>query len=179
MRIYITDLEAYNNGYLVGEWLDLPIDIDRLVVVIQEVLERGMITCKHKHEHEELFISDYEAEISIDEYDNIYKLNELAELLDGLSDDDLLKLKLLAYEGYNEREVLINGIDSYDADIYDYSSDTSFTDVYELLAYDLVQEGLFSAIPSHLENYIDYAAIGRDLSMEYTEFEHGIVGRVA
>jgi hypothetical protein len=59
------------------------------------------------------------------------------------------------------------------------ANDTSFTDVYELLAYDMVQEGLFGAIPSHIENYIDYLAIGRDLSYDYVEFEDGIVGRVA
>ena len=178
MRIYITDLEAYNNGYLVGSWLDLPMDEELLTESIKEVLSRGRNECKHKHHHEELFITDYEADINISEYEDIYHLNELAEYLEGINDDDLLKLKLLKYEGYNEREVLINGLDSYDVDIYDYSSDTSFTDVYELLANELVSEGLFGAIPSYLENYIDYSAIGRDLSYDYTEFEHGILGRV-
>jgi len=179
MRIYITDLEAYNLGYLVGEWLDLPMDNNILAEAMEEVLYRGRNECKHKHHHEELFITDYEADISISEYDNIYRFNELAEYLEGMNDDDLLKFKLLSYEGYNEREVLTNGLSTYDVDIYDYSSDTSFTDVYELLAYDLVTDGLFGSIPSKFENYIDYSAIGRDLSYEYTEFEHGILGRVA
>lgn len=76
----------------------------------------------------------------------------------------------------NEKYLLM--VYSYEVDIYDYSSDTSFTDVYELLAYDFVADGVFGVIPSHLENYIDYSAIGRDLSADYTEFEHGIVGRV-
>jgi len=178
MRIYITDLEAYNNGYLVGSWLDLPMDEELLTESIKEVLDRGRNECKHKYHHEEVFITDYEAEISIDEYDNIYRLNELAGYLDEINDDDLLKLKLLKYEGYNEREVLTNGLDNYDVDIYDYSADTSFTDVYELLANELVSEGLFGSIPPYLENYIDYSAIGRDLSYDYTEFEHGILGRV-
>jgi len=178
MKIYITDLEAYNNGYLVGSWLDLPMDENILAEAMEAVLYRGRNECKHKHHHEELFITDYEADITISEYDNIYCLNELSERLEGMNNDDLLKLKLLSYEGYNEREVLINGLDNYEVDIYDYSSDTSFTDVYELLAYDLVTDGLFGSIPSHLENYIDYSAIGRDLSMDYVEFEHGILGRV-
>jgi len=179
MRIYITDLEAYNNGYLVGSWVELPMDENILAEAMEEVLYKGRNECKHKHHHEEVFITDYEADISIKEYDDIYRLNELAEYLDEINDDDLLKLKLLSYEGYNEREVLTNGLDSYDVDIYDYSSDTSFTDVYELLASELVSEGLFGVIPTYLENYIDYSAIGRDLSYDYTEFEHGILGRVA
>ena len=143
------------------------------------MLYRGRDACKHQEHHEEVFITGYEADITISEYDNIYRLNKLAECLDGITEDDLLKLKLLSHEGYNEREVLIKGLSSYDVDIYDYSSDTSFTDVYELLAYDFVADGLFGEVPKHLENYIDYAAIGRDLSADYTEFEHAILGRVA
>lgn len=135
--------------------------------------------CGDTHFHEETFITDYEAEILIGEHDDIYRLNELAELLENLEKQDLLKLKFLSYEGYNEREVLDVGLDSYEVDIYDYSDDTSFTDVYELLAFDMVADGLFGVIPEHLENYIDYDAIARNLSMDYTEFEHGVLGRVA
>jgi antirestriction protein len=177
MRIFITDLEAYNNGYLVGKWIELPLASSELSEVISEVLTEGEAISK-TNRHEELFITDYEADIIIDEHDDIYKLNKLAEILEELTSDDLLKLKLLSHVGYNEREVLLNGLDCYDTEIYDYSNDTSFTDVYELLAYDFVQEGLFGAIPSNIENYIDYSAIGRDLSYDYVEFEHGIVGRV-
>ena len=129
--------------------------------------------------HEEYFITDYEADMTIDEYESIEKLNELAEVLESFTDDDVMKLDLLEHEGYDRREVLLKGIETYDVEVHDYSSDTSFTDVYELLAYDLVQEGCFGEIPSHLENYIDYSAIGRDLSYDYTEFEHGMLGRVA
>ena len=31
MRVYITDLEAYNNGHLVGAWYQLPMNEDLLV----------------------------------------------------------------------------------------------------------------------------------------------------
>ena len=178
MRVYITDLQAYNEGHLVGRWLELPLTVFELTQALSEVLTKGEAV-SGTDAHEEIFITDYEADITIDEYDNMYKLNELAEVLTALTENDLLKLKLLSYEGYNEREVLLNGLDNYDVDIYDYSNDISFTDVYELLAYDFVQEGLFGDVPTYLENYIDYSAIGRDLSYDYLEFEHGIVGRVA
>ncbi|WP_152183441.1 antirestriction protein ArdA [Sulfurimonas indica] len=178
MRVYITDLQAYNEGHLVGRWLELPVSKFELTQALSEVLNEGEVVSGTDN-HEELFITDYEADIAIDEYDDIYKLNELAEIIDTLREDELLKLKLLSHEGYNEREVLTQGIDNYDVDIYDYSNDTSFTDIYELLAYDMVQEGLFGDVPTYLENYIDYGAIGRDLSYDYVEFEHGVVGRVA
>jgi len=177
MKIYLTDLQAYNEGHLVGRWLELPMNIEDLQQALVQVLNEGEAV-SGTDGHEELFITDYEAIIAINEYDDIYKLNELAEITDNLDADDLLKLKLLSYEGYDERKVLENGLDNYNVEIHDYSSDTSFTDVYELLASDLVEEGLFGTIPSNLVNYIDYSAIGRDLSMEYLEFEHAVLGKV-
>lgn len=179
MRVFITDLEAYNDGHLVGSWVELPQNQDDLAEAIEDVLYRGRNECKHQNHHEEFFITDYEAEITVSEYDDIYRLNELAERLENINTYNLQKLKLLSYEGYNEREVLDNGLDTYEVDIHDYSSDTSFIDVYELLAYDMVEEGFFGSVPTSYANYIDYSAIGRDLSMDYTEFEHGVLGRVA
>jgi len=177
MKIYLTDLQAYNEGHLVGKWIELPLTPDELGQTISEVLNEGEAV-SGTPDHEEYFITDYESSVAISEYDDVFKLNELAEQLAGLDADDLLKLKLLTYEGYNERKVLENGLDTYEVEIHDYSNDTSFTDVYELLASDLVDEGLFGTIPSNLVNYIDYGAIGRDLSMEYTEFEHAVLGKV-
>lgn len=179
MELYITDLDAYNQGCLYGKWIVLPMSETELAEVIEDVLCGGASECEDTECHEEVFISDYDSEIVIGEYDDIYRLNELAEAMEDFSDDDLLKLKFLAYEGYNERDVIDNGLETYEVDIYDYSTDTSFTDVYELLAIDMVNDGLFGDVPSNFENYIDYSAIGRDLSMDYTEFEHGILGRVA
>ena len=177
MRVFLTDLQAYNEGNLVGRWIKLPLNPFELSQAISEVLTEGEAICGTEN-HEEVFITDYEADITVDEYGDIHKINELAEILEQLSGYDLLKLKLLKHEGYNERDVLEQGIDTYDVDVHDYTNDTSFTDVYELLAYDLVEEGCFGEIPKHLEYYIDYSAIARDLSYDYVEFEHAIVGRV-
>ena len=177
MRVFITDLQSYNEGYLVGRWIKLPLPHNKLLETIYEILREGE-TVSGTTNHEEIFITDYDSIITIDEYDDISKLNELSEILEGYNSYDLLKLKLLQHEGYKEREVIESGIENYEVEIYDYSSDTSFSDVYELLAYDLVEEGLFGDIPKTIENYIDYAAIGRDLSIEYAEFEHRVIGRV-
>ena len=177
MKVYITNLTAYNEGYLVGRWINLPLTPFELSQALSEVLNGGEIISGSEG-HEEVFVTDYESIISIDEYDDLYKLNELAKIMENYTVTDMLKLKFLTHEGYKEREVIEKGIESYEVDIYDYSDDTSFTDVYELLAYDLVDEGFFGTIPNNLENYIDYAAIGRDLSYDYVEFEHGVLGRI-
>ena len=177
IKVFLTDLSAYNEGCLAGRWIKLPLTPFELSQALSEVLSEGE-TISGSSNHEEVFITDYEAEIVIGEHDDIYRLNELAEEMEAFSDDDLLKLRFLAYEGYKEREVIDQGIDTYDVDIYDYSSDTSFTDTFELLASDFVDEGLFGEIPKALEFYIDYEKIARDLRMEYCEFEPNVIGRV-
>lgn len=178
MDIYITDLQAYNEGHLVGKWVQLPLSSFELSQALSELLNEGEAICGSDN-HEELFITDYEAEIVISEYDDIYRLNELSEAMETFSDDDILKLKFLSHEGYNERDVINNGIDSYDVDIYDYRDNKSFTDTFELLASDFVDEGLFGEIPKTLEYYIDYEKIARDLRMDYCEFEPNLIGRMA
>ncbi|MCV6575113.1 MAG: antirestriction protein ArdA [Cohaesibacter sp.] len=62
--------------------------------------------------------------------------------------------------GYNHEEV---ADDPEDIDII----------IYRLrsmreLAEEMVEEGIFGEIPAHLENYIDYERIARDLEMEYS-----------
>ncbi|WP_307374309.1 antirestriction protein ArdA [Peteryoungia aggregata] len=54
--------------------------------------------------------------------------------------------------------------DDFDVDIYE-------EDSMKALAERFVDDGLFGEIPDHLAHYIDYDAIARDLSMDYTETE--------
>ncbi|MDF1882708.1 antirestriction protein ArdA [Sulfurimonas sp. SAG-AH-194-C21] len=178
MKIYITDLEAYNNGNLIGEWVELPMNEDLLAESIENVCYAGKKACGSEHYHEEVFITDYEAIINVEEYDDINRLNEIAEILEEYSEGDFLKLKLLSHEGYEEREVIDTGIDNYDVSIYDFRSNTSFTDTFELLAMQFVDDGVYGEIPKSLEFYLDYEKMARDLRMDYTEFESNIIGRV-
>ncbi len=178
MEIYITDLTAYNEGHLVGKWIKLPLTPFELSQAISEVLAEGEYESESDN-HEELSITDYDAEILIGENDDLSRLNELAEAMQEYSDDDLIKLRLLSSEGYNEREVIDNGLDTYEVEIYDFRDNNSFTDTYELLAEQFIDDGLYGEIPRSLEFYIDYEKIARDLRMGYTEFETNVIGRVA
>jgi len=166
MRVYITDLEAYNNGHLVGSWYQLPMNEDLLAESIENELQRGKKICESKHFHEEYFITDYECEyMKIGEYDNLETLNDIAEKMENLSSYDMKKFKALMSEGYDFEY----SFDNYeDVEIYEK------TTINEL-AEQFVEEGLFGDIPKALINYIDYDAIARDLSMDYTEFENDIV----
>jgi antirestriction protein len=52
--------------------------------------------------------------------------------------------------------------DDFDVDVYG-------VETIKELAEQFVEEGLYGEIPEHLQNYIDYDAIARDLSCDYSE----------
>ena len=56
LKIFLTNLGKYNEGYLIGEWVTLPIDNDEL----EEVKKRIGIN----EYYEEWFITDYESDIN-------------------------------------------------------------------------------------------------------------------
>ena len=79
MEIYLTNLGKYVEGCLVGQWVKLPIDEDKL----NDILKRIGIN----EEYEEFFITDYESSFVglrdiLGEHENIEALNELAEMFD-------------------------------------------------------------------------------------------------
>jgi hypothetical protein len=104
MKIYITDIESYNQGVgvVVGGWIELPMEENLLAESIENVLQEGKRVCKSEHYHEEIFISDWESEyIKIEEYSNISELNDIAEKMETLNPLDMKKFKALIEEGYD------------------------------------------------------------------------------
>lgn len=81
-RAFITNLGIYNEGRLVGEWVDFPIQHDGLT--LQESIEK--ILCRigvDGKQYEEYFITDYDSEIAgltenFGEYENLFLLQALA-----------------------------------------------------------------------------------------------------
>lgn len=169
MRVFITDLEAYNNGLLVGNWYTLPMGEDTLEECIQEVLTLGRKALKSSHNHEEYFITDWECDYKdIGEYENLEALNTLADEVEALDDYDMKRYTAMRDNGYSHEEAL-EGYD--DVSLYE---DTTLED----LAYMFVAEGLYGEINPSIINYIDYEAIARDLSFVYTEVNNDVI-RVA
>lgn len=158
IAIYLTNLGRYNEGYLMGEWVKLPIPKDKL----QEVLDRIGIN----EQYEEYFISDYEtlfANLHISEYSSLSELNQLAEKIDELADCDYAKLgavleseSCMTIAGILEiideldRFDLLDGIDT------DYAIGEYFAEVGDLL----------HGIPDHIQRYFDFESYGRDIRLE-------------
>lgn len=159
IKIYITNLGKYVEGYLVGQWLELPVSKDKL----DEVLRKIGITPKY----EEYFITDFETEIAgvgdaIGEYTSINNLNELARCLEDLSENDREKLEaVLKYEDcgcISDILQLIERLDDFDL-LSDVQDD-------EGLGYYYADECGYIDIPENIKCYFDYEAFGRDIRLE-------------
>ena len=159
MEIYVASLGKYLEGCLVGQWVKLPIDEDKL----NDILKRIGIN----EEYEEFFITDYESSFVglrdiLGEHENIETLNELAEMLETLSDDDEDKLNAIleceSCRGVFDIKELIERLDEFDLI-------TDINDDDDLGRY-MIDECCCLSVPAHLQNYIDYESYGRDVRLE-------------
>lgn len=156
MNIYLTNLGKYNEGELIGEWVELPVSQEEL----QKVFERIGIN----EEYEEYFITDYECDFyEVGEYESLDTLNEIAERIEELGEEESEVVKVLMSElGYTLNEAIdkVNG-----GDYRIYSDCDDMTDI----AYQVVEEcGYLNNVPDNVARYFDYESFGRDLGIEGT-----------
>lgn len=155
LKIFLTNLGKYNEGYLIGEWVTLPVDDDEL----EEVKQRIGIN----EYYEEMFITDYESDIDgvkVHEYSGIDELNEMAEMLEELDEGDREIIGAIMSEGYTISEAL----DKKDNVIVFYGCN----DMEDVAIEYCAECGILDGMPEHLRNYFDFAAYGRDMSFEGT-----------
>lgn len=159
---YITNLGKYNEGYLIGRWIDFPISEEDLDEVLQQI---GI-----NEEYEEFFFTDWEDDFGMElgEYENIDDLNELAEELQNLDSYDLEKFEaLMEAEGYTAREAL----DRMDDAVF--YSGMELIDVAEEIVNDCYG---FKNVDEIFFRYFDYEAFARDLRFDgYTETSKGVI----
>lgn len=160
LKIYLTNLGKYNEGELVGEWVELPCT-DAELEAVKERIGISDEPDENGNFYEEYFITDYETDISgleVGEYDNLDELNELAETLDNLDEYDLEIVNAMISEGYTLEDAMGRKDDCM---IYWNCHDM------EDVAMEYAEEtGLLSSIPENLRSYFDFEAFGRDMSYE-------------
>ena len=151
-KIFIANLGKYNEGKLIGEWINLPFTEREM----EELLDKIGIN----EEYEEVFISDYENEFgyTVNEYDNLDELNEIAHKLDNLTIDEEEKIKagleLWSFDevyNYLDDIVLLKDVNNY--------YDLGYYWIEESGCYNLDNLGM-------LRNYINYEAFGRNIDLE-------------
>lgn len=148
IRIYVADLAAYNNGKLHGVWIDATEDPDTIQDQINDMLAKSP-----EPDSEEWAIHDYEGfdGYKLSEYQGIESVHEIAWLI---SDYPSVGAALLIQFNGDVEEARTAYDDNYRGC---YSSVADF-------AQDLTEETT-TEIPKHLEHYIDYESMGRDMEL--------------
>lgn len=165
-KIFLTDLHAYNNGALIGDWVDIS-DFDRDDDNFSQICER----CGIKDGHE-FFISDYESSfnIYICEYIDSETLYRLADVINSCDDD------------------YIQAVCDYTCDLEEQIQHCEDTDLdfipsddpgYEDLAHFILDTTGELDPKDWKSSYFDYEAYGRDLVLggDFTIVSNGYIRR--
>jgi len=147
IRIYVADLAAYNSGRLHGVWIDACEELDDIQDQINRMLESSPIA-----DAEEYAIHDHEGfgSYGLGEYEGIKSAHEVACFIEEFPDfgDELLN----NFNGDID-EARTAAEENY------YGCHTSLADY----AQELTEST--SEVPKHLELYIDYERMGRDMEI--------------
>ncbi len=167
LRIFLTDLQAYSEGHLVGEWIELPLTPFELQQALSEVLTEGEHICKTDN-HEEYFITDVEWDdvevFEVGEYENLAKLNERIEYLNELDDTQLKVVGFLLNEGLvKDLNEAIEKVD--EVIVYE---DCTMLDIAEQY---IDEHCDLNGLSSLIVNNIDYQGIAREFEMDGSYFE--------
>lgn len=169
IKIYVTNLGKYNEGSLVGQWMDLPTTPEIFANALKAIAIDGK-------RYEEYFITDYESTIdnlfsgisaAKMEYANIEELNYLAAKVEEMPQYEVEKFEAALESGEYANTVadMINLASGNNLDCYQFlegvhtDEDLGYYWVEESGAYDLKAMG-------NLAQYIDYERFGRDIRLE-------------
>lgn len=147
IRIYVACLAAYNNGILHGAWIDATDDLDSIWDQINTMLKASPIEDAEEHA-----IHDYEGfdGYSVSEYEGIENIHDIASFIEEHLD---FAGELLSHFCGNLDEARR-------------AAEECHTGCYRSLedyAQELTEQT--SEVPQHLELYIDYERMGRDMEM--------------
>ena len=146
IRIYVACLASYNNGMLHGVWIDATDEVDD----IQDQI-KTMLADSPEENAEEWAIHDYEGfgSYRLSEYEGIQSAHEVACFID---EHEELGAELLSY--YSDIDEARKAIEE------------NYCGCFESVA-DYAQELTEDTgdIPKHLEMYIDYERMGRDMEL--------------
>jgi antirestriction protein len=147
-RIYVACLASYNNGVLYGRWIDVDGDGDDIRYEVDEMLAQSPAPGA-----EEWAIHDHEGwPVSVSESHDFDELAALAELLDDY-DEDVIRAACDVSDDETAEELRGTIEDRY-CGAFDREGD--YAEEFATGCYD---------IPEHLQYYIDYEKMERDLEL--------------
>ena len=158
-KAFITNLGKYNEGSLIGKWVEFPIDEDEF----DEILDSIGIS----DEYEEWFVTDYDCNLrgfdgaELGEYVSYDELQELGELIEGIDKFDIEAIEN-AYEYTDDLEEAIEGIK--DGTLMFYPDVNTYHELGEFYVNSIGGSAVIET--TILEQYFDYEELGYDLSLD-------------
>ncbi|SDZ06403.1 antirestriction protein ArdA [Thermoactinomyces sp. DSM 45892] len=177
IRILIRNLGKYNEGELVGEWIDLPYTEEELHNLFVNI-GLGYFDESGKYHHgvykngvcyEEYAIHDYEAPFNIHEYECLSELNEVAEKLDMLEEKEKKAIITL------ENDVGLSWDDAF-KEVHEGNYRLWHEDTMGDIAYAFYEDSGSIDDNHPLTMYIDWDSVGRDMKINGTfiQMESGL-----
>jgi antirestriction protein len=172
LNVWIGNLGKYNEGELVGEWLELPVSKKELDTFLREKV--GLQLTQEEVEkalaedgvcYEEYMINDYETDlpIKISEYENLDNLNLLATIAENVNDMDAINAYVDS-QGEMTMEELANLMEQEDNIAYcRFSNYNLFMSSEEKMGYEMAEiTGLLDTLQKmQIEDFFDFEGYGR------------------
>lgn len=154
MQIYIADLQAYNSGYLKGEWVQLPTEDDDIKDAILRQSQNGQ---------SDFAIHDWELPFEISEYTNPLKINELCQTIQELNLNKYLIQHLEYAYGIDLKNTDIHTLKNYLDDIYTIEASNNIEFAQNFI-YEFYSDQI-EALPWEISYSIDYEIVYKKLEM--------------
>lgn len=192
LNVWIGNLGKYNEGELVGEWLELPISQKELDTFLREKVGLQLTQAEVEKAlaedgvcYEEYMINDYETDlpIKVSEYSNLEMLNLLAMVSERVNHMERVEA-FIECEGTDDIEEIINiMLQEDDIPYYFYDNNSDFLskeEKYGMMKADWM--GLNEILDKYnISSYFDFDAYGKedDLSGFVELYDNGYLDKTA
>lgn len=161
IKIYLSNLSKYTEGRENGRWLQLPMDSDKLQSIFNDIVG----------ENQEHIILEYDAPFYIDEYENVFTLNETLENISDCGFDDEMLTAL--FKVNSDRDEVLEAIENETFNIINvdevsagWNISLDYEEIYGMVLNEEGYNNLFSQpIPEEMIDYMDFAQIYTCLSV--------------
>ena len=160
INIYIANLDEYNKGKLIGGWVSLPIDEEKLKRFINTI-----------GDPQEFVIYSISTNIKlkglkVEKYQSVNELNELSQRISGINGN-----KVSAFNAIFEvLGCFEDALDCLESDYYVFYEGMTMEEVAQKFLYGA------HAIPSYFNKHIDYKSIVRDMLNDgYYITDYGVI----
>ena len=161
VKIYLSNLSQYVEGRENGRWIRLPMDQLQLQAVYSEIVGEG----------QEHIILEYDAPFTVDEYEDVFELNDFIQNISecGLDENELTALFKVNSNRDEVADAIENGtynIINVDEVSSGWSLSLGSKEVYGMVLNEEGYNNLFSQpIPEEMYDYMDFTQIYTCLSV--------------